>query len=168
MRFDKSVGRTSSRRGHGPRERVLAVCLSSTLAVIALAVAATANVAAARVLNVRDEGKLHFISSSGSELLDEGPAMGSVPGKVRVHFVYDGNPAVSAKFTIYGHSGSISGQANARLSNPTSPAPSFRGAFTVTGGSGSYAHIHGTGELFGVFTRRGYGLVVQTIGKLPY
>jgi hypothetical protein len=140
------------------------------LAIIAIAVAGMgsppARAMAARVLNVRDEGKLHFISSSGSEILDEGPGVGSVPGKVRVHFVYNGNPEVSASFTIYGHGGSISGKANARLSNPTSP--SFRGAFTVTGGSGRYAHIHGTGELFGVFTRRGYALVVQTIGKLPY
>ena len=87
------------------------------------------------------------------------------------HFVYNGEPTVSARFTIYGRSGSISGRAKARLSNPTSPDPSFRGAFTITGGSGRYAHIHGTGELFGVFYRRGsdkYGLVVQTIGKLPY
>lgn len=150
MRFDKRAGRTVA------------------LALIALAVAGTGSAIAARVLNVRDEGKLHFISSSGSEILDEGPGVGSVPGKVRVHFVYNGNPEVSASFTIFGHGGSISGKANARLSNPTSPRPSFRGAFTVTGGNGRYAHIHGTGELFGVFTRRGYALVVQTIGKLPY
>jgi len=127
--------------------------------------------AAARVLNVRDEGKLRFVTSYGSEIIDEGPATGTVPGKVKVHFVYNGNPAVSASFTIYGHGGSISGKAKGNLSNPTSPDPSFRGAFQVTGGSGHYAHIHGGGELFGVFTRRGpnkYGLIVQTIGKLPY
>jgi hypothetical protein len=124
--------------------------------------------AAARVLNVRDEGHLHLISSSGSELIDEGPATGNVPGKVRVHFIYNGNPTVAARFEIRGHSGSISGRAKARLSNPTSPEPSFRGAFRITGGSGRYARIHGTGELFGVFIRRGYALVVQTIGKLPY
>ncbi|HEY5343380.1 MAG TPA: hypothetical protein VIJ66_06940 [Solirubrobacteraceae bacterium] len=127
-----------------------------------------ARAAASRVLNVRDEGHLHLISSSGSELIDEGRALGSVPGKVRVHFVYNGDPAVTARFTIYGRDGSISGRAKARLSNPTSPEPSFRGAFTITGGSGRYARIHGTGELFGVFVRRGYALVVQTIGKLPY
>ena len=130
-----------------------------------------ARAAASRVLNVRDEGHLHLISSSGSELIDEGRALGSVPGKVRVHFVYNGDPAVTARFTIYGRDGSISGRAKARLSNPTSPEPSFRGAFSATGGSGRYAHIHGAGELFGVFTRRGpnkFRLVVQTIGKLYY
>ena len=150
MRFDKRAGRTAA------------------FALITVVLAGTSSAMAARVLNVRDEGKLHFISSSGSELFDEGPGVGTVPGKVRVHFVYDGNPAVSASFTIYGHGGSISGRAKARLSNPTSPEPSFRGAFTITGGSGRYAHIHGTGELFGVFIRRGYALVVQTIGNLAY
>jgi hypothetical protein len=150
MRFDKSAGRTAA------------------LAVIAIAVAGTGSAAAARVLNVRDEGHLRFIASSGSELIDEGPAVGTVPGRVRVHFSYNGNPAVSARFTIYGHSGSISGKAQAKLNNSTSPDPSFRGAFSITGGSGRYQHIRGTGELFGVFTRRGYALVVQTIGKLRY
>ena len=115
MRFDGSIRR------------------AAVLALSGLAVAPASSAAAARVLNVRDEGHLHLISSEGSELIDEGPATGTVPGKVRVHFVYNGNPAVSAQFTIYGHSGSISGRAKARLSNPTSPEPSFRGAFTITG-----------------------------------
>lgn len=126
---------------------------------------------ASRVLNVRDEGHLRFIASYGSELIDEGAAVGTLPGKVRVHFIYNGNPAVSAQFTIFGHGGSISGRAKATLNNPTSPEPSFRGAFSASGGSGRYVHIRGTGELFGVFIRRGpgkYGLVVQTIGKLHY
>jgi hypothetical protein len=157
MRVDRSIKRTA------------------VLGVIALAVVGMgippSRAAASRVLNVRDEGKLHFITSNGSELIDEGEAAGTLPGKVRVDFVYNGEPAVSARFTIYGHSGSISGRANARLSNPTSPDPSFRGAFTITGGSRRYAHAHGTGELFGVFIRRGknkYGLTVQAIGKFAY
>jgi hypothetical protein len=153
MRFDRSVRRTAA------------------LAVIVVAVAATSSAVAARVLNVRDEGHLRFVTSSGSEIIDEGPATGTVPGKVRLHFIYNGNPTVSASFTIYGHGGSISGKAKGNLSNPTSPEPSFRGAFQITGGSGRYARIRGSGELFGVFYRRGakkYGLIVQTIGKLPY
>ena len=150
MRFDKSVRRTAA------------------LAVIAVAAAPASRAAAARMLNVHDEGKLRFIVSDGSELLDEGPAQGTFPGKLRVHFIYNGEPAVSARFTISGHGASISGKAKGTLSNPTSPEPSFRGALTITGGTGRYAHIHGSGELFGVFTRRGYAMVVQTIGKLPY
>lgn len=142
------------------------------LAIIAIVVlCACGAAAAARMLNVRDEGHLHLISSDGSELIDEGEVTGTLPGNARVDFIYNGEPTVLARFTIYGHSGSISGQAKARLSNPTSSDPSFRGAFSITAGNRRYAHIHGTGELFGVFIRRGknkYGLTVQAIGKLAY
>jgi hypothetical protein len=153
MRFDKRVRR------------------SVALAVIVVALGATSSAVAARVLNVHDEGHLHFIVSDGSEIIDEGPARGTFTGKLRVHFVYNGEPAVSARFTISRNGASISGKAKGTLSNLTSPDPSFRGRLTITGGTGRYAHIHGSGELFGVFTRRGpnkYGLVVQAIGKFPY
>lgn len=123
---------------------------------------------AARSLNVRDEGHLRFIRSSGSELLDEGRAAGTFPGWVKVRFTYNGEPTVSARFTIYGAGGSISARGSGRLSNPVSPSPSFRGHLLVTGGSGRYAHVHGLGELFGVFYRRSYGLTVQATGKLSY
>jgi len=123
---------------------------------------------AARVLNVRDEGRLRFIRASGSQLLDEGHASGTFPGSVQVRFVYNGEPNVSARFTISGSGGSISARGSGRLSSPTTPDPSFRGKMIITGGSGRYAHIHGSGELFGVFNRRSYALTVQAIGKLPY
>lgn len=129
--------------------------------------AAEANAAGA-VLNVNDEGKLRFVTSYGSELIDEGPATGTVPGRVKVHFVYNGDPHVTAQFTIYAAAGSVSGRGSATLSDPTSPKPSFRGTFQVTGGSGRYRSISGSGGLYGVFTRRGYGLVVQTVGRLRY
>jgi hypothetical protein len=122
----------------------------------------------ARVLNVRDGGRLHYVRSSGEQIIDEGHATGSFPGWVKVRFLYNGDPSVGARFTIYGSGGSISARATARLSSPTSPAPSFKGMMTITGGSGRYAHIHGGGELYGVYNRRSYGLTVQAIGKLPY
>jgi|HubBroStandDraft_2_1064218.scaffolds.fasta_scaffold03144_2 hypothetical protein len=123
---------------------------------------------AASVLNVHDEGRLRFIHASGSVIIDEGPVSGTLPGSVRVRFLYDGEPQVSAQFTITGRSGSISAHATGRLSSPTSASPSFSGHMTITGGSGRYAHVHGSGELFGVYYRRSYALTVQAIGKLPY
>jgi hypothetical protein len=123
---------------------------------------------AARVLNVHDEGRLRFLKSSGSVIIDEGPATGTFPGKVHVRFTYNGEPTVTAQFTITGTHGSISARASGRLSDPVSPTPSFRGSMKITGGSGRYAHVRGGGELFGVFNRRSYGLTVQAIGKLPY
>jgi hypothetical protein len=120
------------------------------------------------MLKVRDEGHLRFISSSGSQLIDEGAASGTIPGNVRVRFTYNGNPEVSAQFTIHGHNGSITGHAHGRLSNPTSTSPSFRGTLQITAGTGRYAHAGGNGELFGVFYRRSYGMIVQTIVTLRY
>lgn len=123
---------------------------------------------AASVLGVHDEGHLRFVHASGSVIIDEGSVSGTFPGKVRVRFLYDGEPNVSAQFTITGGGGSISARGTGRLSSPTSITPSFGGHMTVTGGSGRYAHIHGGGELFGVYNRRSYALTVQAIGKLPY
>jgi hypothetical protein len=123
---------------------------------------------AASLLNVHDEGHLHYVHASGSVIIDEGSVSGSFPGSVRVRFLYDGEPEVSASFTIAGHGGSVSARATGTLSSPTSPTPSFKGHLTVTGGSGRYAHVHGGGELSGVYNRRSYALTVQAIGKLPY
>ncbi len=122
----------------------------------------------ARSLSVLDEGKLHLVKSSGSLLIDEGAVHGTIPGRVKVRFVYDGNPSVSAQITIYGSHGTIQAKAKARLSSPTSPAPSFSGSLSIVGGTGSFAHAHGGGHLYGVFYRRSYALTVQTQGTVDY
>ncbi len=152
-----------------------AIALMLTVACLLLAPVAGAGDAArpvaahtASVLNVRDEGRLRFVHASGSTILDEGPVSGTFPGSARVRFLYDGEPHVSAQFTISAHGGSISARGTGTLSSLTSPSPSFRGRMTVTGGTGRYAHIRGGGELFGVYYRRSYALTVQAIGKLPY
>lgn len=163
-----------SQRDLAPLSRCLSA--AAVLALSALAWAFPASGAehgapaahAARVLSVHDEGRLHLVHASGSLLLDEGRATGSFPGSVKVHFVYNGDPNVSASMTILGPGGSISAKGTGRLSSPTSPNPSFRGHMQVTGGTGRYAHIHGAGELFGVFNRRNYALTVQAVGRLPY
>ena len=73
---------------------------------------------AAHTLSVRDEGHLRFIKSSGSRLLDEGRITGSFPGWVQVHFTYNGEPEVSAQFTISGADGTISAHGTGRLAAP--------------------------------------------------
>jgi hypothetical protein len=138
------------------------------LAVTASMVVFVACAHAAGSVSVRDEGKLRFVSSYGSWLTDEGLLAGTIPGKARVSFEYNGSPLVRARFTIHGRAGSISGVAHGRLSSPTSLTPSFRGSLSITGGSGRYRGARGSGELFGVFHRRGYSLVVQAIGTLRY
>ena len=119
-------------------------------------------------VSVKDEGHLHLVRSSGSVLYDEGPAHGTLPGTVKLRFLYDGNPNVSAQITIYGHSGSIQARGSGLLSSPSSASPSFKGTLTISGGSGRYARAHGSGTLYGVFYRRSYAITVQTEGTLHY
>ncbi len=123
---------------------------------------------ATRTSSVRDEGNLHFLSDEATSILDEGSLSGTLPGSGRVYFNYNGSPNVNARFTIRTSAGTIHGTAKCRLNNPNSPTPSFRGALQIVGGSGRYTRARGSGELFGVFHRRGYGLIVQAIGKLSY
>jgi hypothetical protein len=128
----------------------------------------SANARAADAENIKDEGRLRLVKSSGSQLIDEGPASGTIPGKVRIVFAYNGDPTVSAQITIYGHGGTLQAHATGHLSSPTSASPSFKGTLTITGGDGRYAHAHGAGQLYGVFYRRSYAITVQTEGTLHY
>jgi hypothetical protein len=171
-----SAGRAGAVRGRARRagdgllrgERAasaLALALAAAVAALALAAAAPAQ---ARTLAVREEGALRFREAQASALIDEGAIRGTLPGYGRVRFVYNGSPSVSATFTIRTARGTIAGRASARLHNPSSPTPSFRGALRITGGSGRYAHARGAGELFGVFHRHGYALSFQAVGRLGY
>jgi hypothetical protein len=161
-------GEEMSHRRSERANGLAAAGVTLALGTVALALAPVAVAPAARVLNVHDEGRLRFVRASGSVVYDEGRVSGTFPGSARVRFLYDGEPRVSAQFTIAGGGGSVTARGTGTLSSPTSPSPSFRGHMTITGGSGRYAHIRGTGELFGVYYRRSYGLTVQAVGRLPY
>lgn len=165
---DGVVGETRPSRAWRSSAAValLAIAIMGTAAAATRAAGPTAH--SAHTIQVKDEAKLHFVHSSGSTLIDEGPATGTIPGMVRIRFTYNGSPNVSATFTVSGHSGSLSVQASGKLSSPTNPKPSFTGTMRVTGGSGRYTHAHGSGHLYGVFNRRTYALTVQTTGTIGY
>jgi hypothetical protein len=128
--------------------------------------AGTVNANAAATVNVKDEGHLHLVDSSGSELAEEGPVSGTIPGKVKVSFNI--GATITAKFTIYAKSGgSINGHGGGSL-HSTSTISSFGGSLTVTGGSGRYAHAHGSGKLYGSINRKTDALTVTTVGELHY
>src|ERR1700740_615278 len=150
------------------RAAALALLPSALALVPAAGLAASPVGQSARTTSVKDESHLHLVKSSGSLLIDEGSASGRIPGKVRVRFVYNGNPTVSASITIFGHSGSINAHGSGKLSSPNSPSPSFKVALTISGGSGRSSHASGSGHLYGVFYRRSYAMVVQTEGSLHY
>ncbi len=137
-----------------------AAALAGTLLVV------TTAPALAGTLNATDEAHLHVVNASGSQLIEEGLATGGLPGTVKVRFRVEAT--VSGTFTLYPHGGgSITGRARGALHSTTTYA-SFGGTLTITGGSGRYAHAHGTGGLYGTVDRRNDALVVQTTGKLYY
>ncbi len=160
--------------GRGGTTRMWSALLMAVTAVASLVAAGVPSAAssaaarAAHVVNVKDEGHLHSVRSAGAELVEEGQVSGTIPGKVRVSFII--GATVSAKFTIYAKSGgSISGHGGGSL-HSTNLYSTFGGSLTVTGGSGRYAHAHGSGRLSGAINRKSssYPMTVQTEGKLYY
>ncbi len=120
---------------------------------------------AAHVLNATDTAHLRYISSSGSLLLDEGKASGTLPGSMRVHLNL--GTTFTGTFTIRAAGGSIEGRGDA-TPHGSGTYESFSGTLTVTGGTGRYAHAHGHGGLYGTFDRDNYALVIKTTGSLSY
>jgi hypothetical protein len=150
---------------------------SAWLAVLIAAAAASATAHgesqprghATRALNVTDTAHLRYIKESGSQLIDEGPATGTLPGTVRVSF--NVGVTVAAIFTIYAHGGSIVGHGSGALHKSTSSSDvyvSFGGSMTVAHGTGRYTHAHGTGGFYGVIDRKNYAVTIQTTGTLSY
>jgi hypothetical protein len=120
---------------------------------------------AARTLNATDTGHLHYVSSSGSLLLEEGSASGGLPGRMRARL--DLGPTFSGSFTIYTRGGTIKGHGTA-TPRGSGRYESFAGSLVVTGGGGRYAHARGHAGLYGTFDRKTYALVIQTTGKLSF
>jgi hypothetical protein len=119
---------------------------------------------AARVAEGTDTAHLHLVHA-GEMLLEEGPANGALPGRMRAELHV--GPIFTGSFTIYTDKGRISGSGRA---NPHGSGryQSFSGEWTVTSGSGVYAHVHGHDDLSGVFDRRTYAVAVTTSGSLSY
>src|SRR6202050_5253837 len=173
MRARRGERARRAHRGGGRRQRTSLLAAALVVGGLLMgssgaAASRTPRASAARTLTVKDEGRLRLVKSSGSQLIDEGPATGTFPGTARIVFVYDGNPTMSGQITIYGHGGDIQAHATGRLSSPTSASPSFKGTLTIAGGTGRYAHARGAGQLYGVFYRRSYAITVQTQGTLRY
>jgi hypothetical protein len=121
----------------------------------------------ARTLTVNDTGHLELLHASGEILIEEGPVSGTLPGSAKVRLKV--GTTVRATFTIKPNGGgSIIGTGRAAL-HSSGRYSSFGGTLTVTGGTGRYAHAHGSGKLYGVIERKSDNLTVQTReGTLHY
>lgn len=118
-----------------------------------------------RTINVTDTAHLHNLNSPGAELIEEGPATGQLPGKVKVEM--NVGATVTATFTIATSHGAITGKGTGQLHSSGQYA-SFGGTMTINHGTGRFAHAHGHGGFYGTINRKTYALVVQTTGSLSY
>ena len=154
------------------RAAVAAVLLAAALGAASIGSTALASAAvgplrahAAHALKATDTAHLHYVRSSGSMLLDEGSATGTIPGRMRASV--EVGATISGTFVLYLHGGTISGHGSA-IPHGSGVYESFKGTLVVTGGSGRYRHAHGRANLYGTFNRSSYALLVQTAGTLRY
>ncbi len=152
-----------------PRNLRGALAASALASALCLALGPLAAPSAAQVLKVNDKAHLTLKNPSGSSatLLEEGPALGNLPGTVRARLTV-GAEVVTAGFTIYLHGGTISGHSSAKLNAGRGEFASFGGSLTVSHGSGRYAHASGHGGLFGTINRNTDNATVQVVGTLHY
>jgi hypothetical protein len=108
---------------------------------------------------------LHYVSSKGSYLLEEGPATGALAGVVRAKLRV--TAGISGSFTFLPHGEAINGVGSATLHESGTYA-SFGGSLKILGGTGRYAHAHGEGGLYGVFNRQSLAVTIKTTGSLSY
>ncbi len=151
-----------------PGRRALAIIAAAALpmgATIASAGANDPSAHAARTLNGTDTAHLHLVHQDEALLSEEGTVSGELPGRMRARLTIGSQ--LSGTCTIYTAHGSITGHGTA-TPHGTGRFQSFHGTLVVTGGSGSYAHVHGRTQLSGTFDRRTFALVVQTTGRLSY
>lgn len=124
----------------------------------------------ALMLTVTDTAHLKLVHKHGEYINEEGPATGTLPGRVKLSLEI--GPLVVAHFTIEASGGSISGTGTGKPKG-RSEEPSFGGTMTVSHGTGRYKHAHGHGGFYGTInlnprSPRSYSMAVQTNGHLSY
>ncbi len=130
------------------RSLLLALGLAATSAAMfgptAAAVSPTTpRASAARTISLHETGRLHLLNKHGFTLNEQGPASGTAPGTLYVRLKIVSTSHVTAEVSFSPHGGTISGTASASYHRGHSSA-SFSGFLTITRGSGTYAHAHGS------------------------
>jgi hypothetical protein len=122
---------------------------------------------AVHALNITDTAHLHFIrETAASALIDEGKALGGLPGTVKVGF--EVGATVKASFILTSRSGAVIGSGLAKPHSSGGDYSSFAGTLTITHGTGRYLHAHGQGGFYGTINRGNDAVTVQTTGTLAY
>jgi hypothetical protein len=102
---------------------------------------------AARTIALSETGRLRLTSKHNFTLNEQGSASGTAAGTIYVHLTAVSSSRVTAEVNIYPRGGSISGYGTASYRRSGSTA-SFSGSMSIARGTGSYAHIHGSGLSF--------------------
>jgi hypothetical protein len=102
---------------------------------------------ASRTISLNETGHLHLTSKHNFTLNEQGTATGTVAGTIYVHLTAVSSTRVTAEVNIYSHGASFSGSGNASYHRGSTTA-SFAGSMSINRGTGSYAHVHGSGLSF--------------------
>jgi hypothetical protein len=124
---------------------------------------ATAVAASSRVF--RETGNLHKTAKNGASFTEQGPASGTNKGTLTLYLT---TTAKGVTFRVSGKlpGGSLTGYGSATIESE-GKIGKVVGKAAFTGGSGRYAHAHGTGfKVTGTFNRETYALRVTLDGHL--
>jgi hypothetical protein len=122
--------------------------------------------AASRTISLNDTAHLHKTSSRGLNLYESGQASGSLGGTLSLHLDVVSTNRVTAALTVSPRGGTMTGSASGSFRN-NGPTASFSGTLNITGGTGSYAHAHGSGLSFsGTVQRSNDAVTVHVSGHI--
>ncbi|HEV3319358.1 MAG TPA: hypothetical protein VG053_06455 [Solirubrobacteraceae bacterium] len=100
-----------------------------------------------RTISLSETGRLHLTSKHNFTLNEQGSASGTVAGTIYVHLTAVSTSRVTAEVNIYHGGSSISGNGTAGYHRASTTA-SFSGSMSFDRGTGSYAHVRGSGLSF--------------------
>ncbi len=139
---------------------------AGTLVLSGAAGASGSTATAARTITLNDSGHLRETSHKGFNLNYSGQARGTIGGTIYLHLHVVNTNRFTAELSVYPHGSSMTGTASGTYRNNGATA-SFTGTLSVTRGTGSYSHAHGSGISFsGTIQRSSGSVTVRVNGHL--
>jgi hypothetical protein len=139
---------------------------AATTATVATPATTATTATTARTISLSETGHLHRTSQHGFTLNERGSASGTLAGTIYVHLTVASTSRVTAEVSIYSHGGSITGYGSASYHRGEAAA-NFSGSLSISRGSGSYAHAHGSNLRFsGDIQRSNDSVTVQVNGRM--
>jgi hypothetical protein len=122
---------------------------------------------AARVVALHLTTNLHLVGRPGHVAYAKGTVSGTFSGTTSVRYTAIGSTGGEATFTMYPSSGGSMTGRSVTHGHAVGPTAYFTGTATITGGTGRWAHAHGTGLSFsGSLDRQNYHSTSVTSGNI--